>query len=76
MIVLVAGCRLRVVMGVCSLQASQQVAPGAVWLHSSKYEGLRFGLDERRIELPKLMDRFPLQVHLEPSETVILTSIV
>jgi hypothetical protein len=32
------------------------------------------GLDDRRVELARLMDRFPLQVHLEPSDISEITS--
>lgn len=32
------------------------------------------GLDEKKIELARLMDRFPLQVHLEPSDISEVTS--
>lgn len=32
------------------------------------------GLDDKRIELQRLMDRFPLQVHLEPSDISEVTS--
>ncbi|MCL2723928.1 MAG: BREX system P-loop protein BrxC [Polyangiaceae bacterium] len=32
------------------------------------------GLDDKRIELARLMDRFPLQVHLEPSDISEVTS--
>ncbi|ANP46082.1 BREX system P-loop protein BrxC [Candidatus Viadribacter manganicus] len=32
------------------------------------------GLDDRRVELARLMDRFPLQVHLEPSDIAEVTS--
>ena len=32
------------------------------------------GLDDKKIELARLMDRFPLQVHLEPSDISEVTS--
>ena len=32
------------------------------------------GLDDKKIELARLMDRFPLQVHLEPSDIAEVTS--
>jgi hypothetical protein len=32
------------------------------------------GLDDKKIELARLMDRFPLQVHLEPSDISGVTS--
>jgi hypothetical protein len=32
------------------------------------------GLDDSRVELARLMDRFPLQVHLEPSDIAEVTS--
>jgi hypothetical protein len=50
---------------------------GKYWIAVTSQESLRevvSGLDERRIELPKLRDRFPLQVHLEPSDISEVTS--
>jgi len=32
------------------------------------------GLDDKRVELARLMDRFPLQVHLEPADISEVTS--
>jgi len=39
-----------------------------------KLDELISGLDDKRIELARLMDRFPLQVHLEPSDISEVTS--
>jgi hypothetical protein len=53
------------------------VGRGQMWLAVTSQEKLTeivSGLDSRRIELPKLMDRFPLQVHLEPSDISEVTS--
>ena len=50
---------------------------GKYWIAVTSQERLSevvSGLDDRRIELPKLMDRFPLQVHLEPSDISEVTS--
>lgn len=44
---------------------------GKLWLIVTSQEKLTelvSGLDGNRVELPRLMDRFPLQVHLEPSD--------
>ena len=50
---------------------------GKYWIAVTSQERLSevvSGLDDRRIELPKLMDRFPVQVHLEPSDISEVTS--
>ncbi|MFL9500462.1 BREX system P-loop protein BrxC [Rhodopseudomonas palustris] len=50
---------------------------GKYWIAVTSQERLSevvSGLDNHRIELPKLMDRFPLQVHLEPSDISEVTS--
>jgi hypothetical protein len=50
---------------------------GKMWLVVTSQEKLTEivgGMDDRRIELPKLMDRFPIQVHLEPSDISEVTS--
>ena len=50
---------------------------GKHWLTVTSQEKLGElvgGLDERRIELARLMDRFPSQVHLEPSDISEVTS--
>lgn len=50
---------------------------GKHWLvvtSQEKLDELVSGLDDNRIELARLMDRFPLQVHLEPSDISEVTS--
>jgi hypothetical protein len=50
---------------------------GKYWIAVTSQEKLSevvSGFEDRRIELPKLMDRFPLQVHLEPSDIAEVTS--
>jgi hypothetical protein len=50
---------------------------GKIWLVVTSQEKLTElvgGLDDRRVELARLMDRFPLQVHLEPSDISEVTS--
>lgn len=50
---------------------------GRHWLVVTSQEKLGelvSGLDDKRIELARLMDRFPLQVHLEPSDISEVTS--
>ena len=47
-----------------------RVGRGKLWLVVTSQEKLNelvSGLDDKRVELARLMDRFPLQVHLEPS---------
>lgn len=44
---------------------------GRIWVMVTSQEALKelmSGLDDTQIELPKVRDRFPLQVHLEPSD--------
>jgi hypothetical protein len=50
---------------------------GRIWVAVTSQEQLSelvSGLDETRIELPKVKDRFPLQVHLEQSDISEVTS--
>lgn len=50
---------------------------GRIWVAVTSQEALSelvSGLDQTRIELPKVKDRFPLQVHLEPSDISEVTS--
>lgn len=50
---------------------------GKLWLVITSQEKLTElvgGLDDKRVELARLMDRFPLQVHLEPSDISEVTS--
>jgi hypothetical protein len=50
---------------------------GKIWIVVTSQEKLNelvSGLDDKRIELARLMDRFPLQVHLEPSDISEVTS--
>jgi len=50
---------------------------GKLWIVITSQEKLGelvSGLDDKKIELARLMDRFPLQVHLEPSDISEVTS--
>jgi hypothetical protein len=50
---------------------------GKLWVvvtSQEKLSELVGGLDDKRVELARLMDRFPLQVHLEPSDISEVTS--
>jgi hypothetical protein len=54
-----------------------RVGRGKLWLVVTSQEKLTElvgGLDDKRVELARLMDRFPLQVHLEPSDIAEVTS--
>lgn len=54
-----------------------RVGRGKLWVVITSQEKLTElvgGLDDRRVELARLMDRFPLQVHLEPSDISEVTS--
>ena len=54
-----------------------RVGKGKLWLVVTSQEKLNeivSGLDDARVELARLMDRFPLQVHLEPSDISEVTS--
>lgn len=59
------------------IQSLGRVGRGKMWLVVTSQEKLTElvgGLDDRRVELARLMDRFPLQVHLEPSDISEVTS--
>jgi hypothetical protein len=54
-----------------------RIGRGKMWVVVTSQEKLTelvAGLDDRRVELARLMDRFPLQVHLEPSDISEVTS--
>jgi len=54
-----------------------RIGRGKMWVVVTSQEKLTElvgGLDDRRVELARLMDRFPLQVHLEPSDIAEVTS--
>lgn len=59
------------------VQSLGVVGRGKMWLIVTSQEKLTElvgGLDDKRVELARLMDRFPLQVHLEPSDISEVTS--
>jgi hypothetical protein len=59
------------------VQALGRVGQGQFWVVVTSQEKLNElvgGLDDSRVELARLMDRFPLQVHLEPSDISEVTS--
>src|SRR5207247_2458418 len=61
------------------IQALGRVGRGAIWVVVTSQERLSDvvgGIDDKRVELARLMDRFPqeLQVHLEPSDISEVTS--
>ena len=59
------------------VQSIGRISRGKVWLIVTSQEKLTelvSGLDDNRVELARLMDRFPLQVHLEPSDISEVTS--
>lgn len=59
------------------VQALGRVGQGKFWVVATSQERLNElvgGLDDSRVELARLMDRFPLQVHLEPSDISQVTS--
>jgi hypothetical protein len=59
------------------VQCLGRVGRGKTWIIVTSQEKLTElvgGLDDRRVELARLMDRFPLQVHLEPSDISEVTS--
>jgi len=59
------------------VQSLGRVGRGKLWIMVTSQEKLSQlvgGLDDRRVELARLMDRFPLQVHLEPSDISEVTS--
>lgn len=54
-----------------------RISRGKVWLIVTSQEKLTelvSGLDDKRVELARLMDRYPLQVHLEPADISEVTS--
>ncbi len=54
-----------------------RVGRGRIWLVVTSQEKLTElvgGLDDKRVELARLRDRFPLQIHLEPSDISEVTS--
>ena len=60
-----------------AVQSLGRVGRGKIWIVVTSQEKLTElvgGLDDRRVELARLMDRFPLQVHLEPSDISEVTS--
>lgn len=59
------------------VQSLGRVGRGKLWLVVTSQEKLTElvgGIDDKRVELARLMDRFPLQVHLEPSDISEVTS--
>lgn len=59
------------------VQSLGRVGRGRMWLVVTSQEKLTElvgGLDGQQVELARLMDRFPLQVHLEPSDISEVTS--
>ena len=59
------------------VQSLGRVSRGKSWLivtSQEKLSELVSGLDDKRVELARLMDRFPAQVHLEPSDISEVTS--
>lgn len=59
------------------IQSMGRVARGKIWVIVTSQEKLTElvgGLDDKRVELARLMDRFTLQVHLEPSDISEVTS--
>lgn len=59
------------------VQSLGRVGRGKMWIVVTSQEKLTElvgGLDDKRVELARLMDRFPLQVHLEPSDISEVTS--
>ena len=59
------------------VQSLGRVGRGKMWLVVTSQEKLTElvgGLDDKRVELGRLMDRFPLQVHLEPADISEVTS--
>jgi hypothetical protein len=54
-----------------------RIGRGKMWIvvtSQEKLSELVGGLDDKRVELARLMDRFPLQVHLEPADISEVTS--
>ena len=60
-----------------AVQSLGRVGRGKMWIVVTSQERLNElvgGLDDKRVELARLMDRFPLQVHLETSDISEVTS--
>ena len=60
-----------------AVQSIGRIGRGKIWVVVTSQEKLTElvgGLDDKRVELARLMDRFPLQVHLEPSDISEVTS--
>ena len=60
------------------MQSLGRIGRGKMWIVVTSQEKLTElvgGLDDKRVELARLMDRFPLQVHLEPADISEVTSI-
>jgi len=59
------------------VQSLGRMGRGRMWIMVTSQERLNElvgGLDDKRVELARLMDRFPQQVHLEPSDISEVTS--
>lgn len=59
------------------VQSLGRIGRGRMWVAVTSQEKLNElvdGLDDKRVELARLLDRFPLQVHLEPSDISEVTS--
>ena len=59
------------------VQSLGRIGRGKMWIIVTSQEKLTElvgGLDDKRVELARLMDRFPLQVHLEPADISEVTS--
>ena len=54
-----------------------RIGHGKIWIVVTSQEKLNelvSGLDDKKVELARLMDRFPLQIHLEPADISEVTS--
>ena len=54
-----------------------RIGRGKMWIVVTSQEKLNelvSGLDDKKVELARLMDRFPLQIHLEPADISEVTS--
>ena len=59
------------------IHALARVGNGRFWLVVTSQEKLNEvvgGIDDRRVELPRLMERFSTQIHLEPADISVVTS--
>jgi hypothetical protein len=59
------------------VQSLGRIGRGKMWIIVTSQEKLTElvgGLDDKRVEIARLMDRFPLQVHLEPADISEVTS--